>query len=707
MGNPNTSISLLFFNLCLVFALSSGDDKRKPYIVYMGALPSGGSKISLSAVHDNILSQAIGDESIARQSKIHTYGRSFNALAAKLLPHEAKILSEKAGVVSVFPSVNRKLHTTHSWDFLGMPITVKRNLQVESDIIIGLIDSGIWVESPSFNDNGIGPPPAKWKGKCQKGLNFTGCNNKVIGAQAFSLVNPNNRSTSPADFDGHGTHTSSIVAGSMHQGANLYGLLNGTARGGVPAARIAMYKACDKDLCEDVDILAAFDAAIADGVDIMSVSLGAPASSYNIDPIAIGSFHAMQKGILTSCSAGNRGLRTMVENVAPWILTVAAASTNRHLETQLQLGDGQTFSVANMTCDLGAPNKTKVKDKILYCLTNSRQDQFVQSAGAKGIIFSTDGFLDVAFPFRIPATVVKFSDINDKIGKYINLTTQPTAVIHPTKVVNIEDTFVASFSSRGPQYRAPNLLKPDISAPGLNILAAFPPLTSISGDVDDTRTSDYNILSGTSMSCPHVSAAAAYVKSFHPDWSPAIVKSALMTTAKPLGVKDKDAEYAYGAGMVDPTAALNPGLVFDIDEAAYVSFLCKIGYNGSRLVQITGNKTNDCSTISSTTGKDGLNYPTINIDVRPNLNTTNFDGVYHRTAMNVGDGSATYKAQIESEKGLSIEVSPNILLFKNKNEKKSFKVTLSGSYPKEITRRLSGSIIWSDTIHNVKIPILV
>nr|GME05369.1 subtilisin-like protease SBT4.15 [Ipomoea batatas] len=215
---------------------------------------------------------------------------------------------------------------------------------------------------------------------------------------------------------------------------------------------------------------------------------------------------------------------------------------------------------------------------------------------------------------------------------------------------------MASFSARGPQNLAPNLLKPDISAPGLNILAAFSRLTSIT---------------------------------------------------KPLGVKAEDAEYGYGAGMVDPTAALNPGLVFDIDEAAYISFLCKIGYNGSKLVQITGNKTNDCSKISPATGKDGLNHPTINLDVRANLNITNFDGVYYCTAMNVGDGSATYKAQIKSPSGLSIEVSPNILLFKNKNEKKSFKVILSGSYPKEIKRRLSGSIIWSDTIHNVKSPILV
>nr|GMD41496.1 subtilisin-like protease SBT4.15 [Ipomoea batatas] len=522
----------------------------------MGALPAGGSKVSLSAVQDNILFQAIGDERIAMQSKIHSYGRSFNALAAWLLPHEAKTLSERKGVVSVFPSIKRKLHTTHSWDFLGMPTTVKRNLPVESDIIVGLIDSGkktgIYIDSPSFNDKGIGPPPAKWK---------------VIGAQAFNLLDINNQTSSPADFEGHGTHTASTVAGSLHQGASLYGLLNGTARGGVPAARIAMYKACNDGECADVDILAAFDAAIADGVDILSVSLGGSPSNYNDDPVAIGSFHAMQKGILTSCSAGNegeRGVGPTVTNVAPWIFTVAAASTDRHLETDVELGDGRKF-----------PN---------------RQDSTIEKMGAKGIIISDLVSLQNAFPFRIPASLVEFLEI-----------------------------------------------------------------------------------------------------------------------AKPLGVKDADLELAYGAGMIDPTAATNPGLVFDIDEAAYISFLCKIGYNSSNLLQqITGNTTKDCSRILYPNGEDGLNYPTINLNFNTISNTNpKIVGVFHRTVTNVGEASAVYKATVEAPKGLSIEVSPNVLSFNNKNEKKSFQVSLTGNYPNEETMYLSGSIIWSDSIHNVRIPVLV
>ncbi|XP_019186405.1 PREDICTED: subtilisin-like protease SBT4.15 [Ipomoea nil] len=736
MINQNNSV-FFFFNLCLVFALhnASSHNERKPYVVYMGALPAGGSKVSLSAVHDNILFQAIGDERIAAQSKIHSYGRSFNALAAWLLPHEAKTLSERRGVVSVFQSIKRKLHTTHSWDFLGMPTTVKRNLQVESDIIVGLIDSGIYVDLPSFNDKGIGRPPAKWKGRCQTGLNFTRCNNKVIGAQAFNLLDNDNQSSSPADFEGHGTHTASTVAGSLHRGASLYGLLNGTARGGVPAARIAMYKACNEVGCADVDILAAFDAAIADGVDILSVSLGGYPASYNEDPVAIGSFHAMQKGILTSCSAGNegdRGVGGTVTNVAPWIFTVAAASTDRHLVTEVELGDGRKFPGISLSlfksssfpltsgtlasllhdgsgrnCDEGTLEESKVKAKVLYCVTQNRQDDIIEDMGAKGIIMSDEGPVQNAFPFRIPASVVKFPEIGDKIEAYINSTRQPTAVIHRTKIVKVNGSFMASFSSRGPQYIAPNLLKPDISAPGLNILAGFSPLTSISGDIDDTRTSVYNVFPGTSMSCPHVSAAAAYVKSFHSDWSPAAIKSALMTTAKPLGVKDVDVELAYGAGMINPTTATNPGLVFDIDEAAYINFLCKIGYNSSNLRQITGNATKDCSRILDTNGEDGLNYPTINLNLNTVSNNPKIDGVFHRTVTNVGKASAVYKATVKALKGLSIEVSPNVLSFDSKKEKKSFQVSLKGNYPDKETMYLSGSIIWSDSIHNVRIPVLV
>lgn len=174
---------------------------------------------------------------------------------------------------------------------------------------------------------------------------------KVIGARYYDIANISNPRfdiKSPRDTEGHGSHTASTVAGQEVQNASLFGIGEGVARGGVPNARIAVYKVCWASGCNDVDILAAFDDAIADGVDILSVSLGSTIPTpYHEDSISIGSFHAMKKGILTSCAAGNSGpYRRQVSNYYPWALTVAASTIDRKLVTEVVLGDGQTFLVS-------------------------------------------------------------------------------------------------------------------------------------------------------------------------------------------------------------------------------------------------------------------------------------------------------------------------------------------------------------------------
>lgn len=172
---------------------------------------------------------------------------------------------------------------------------------------------------------------------------------KLIGARYFKLDgNPDPADIlSPVDVEGHGTHTASTLAGSLIQNANLYGLANGTARGAVPSARVAIYKVCwASSGCADMDILAAFDAAIADGVDIISISIGGDTTSYVADSIAIGSFHAMKRGIITVASAGNDGPGMgSVVNHAPWIFTVAASGIDRELRSKVVLGNGQIVSV--------------------------------------------------------------------------------------------------------------------------------------------------------------------------------------------------------------------------------------------------------------------------------------------------------------------------------------------------------------------------
>ncbi|KAK1567438.1 hypothetical protein Q3G72_012279 [Acer saccharum] len=232
-------------------------DNKQVYIVYMGSLPAR-IEYSPQSHHISILQEVVNGRSAATDSLVRSYKRSFNGFAAKL--------TRMHGVVPVYPSKMMKLQTTRSWDFMGVTENAKRNPSVESDVIIGVLDEGIWPELPSFSDEGFSPSPKKWKGKCAGGNNFT-CNRKLIGARAYIGA------VARDDF-GHGCHTSSIAAVNKVSGASFYGIAKGNARGGVPSARIATYKICDdmKGGCPENAVLADFDDAIADGVDIITCS---------------------------------------------------------------------------------------------------------------------------------------------------------------------------------------------------------------------------------------------------------------------------------------------------------------------------------------------------------------------------------------------------------------------------------------------------
>lgn len=149
---------------------------------------------------------------------------------------------------------------------------------------------------------------------------------------------------SARDFKGHGTHTASTAAGKEVKDVSFYGFAKGIARGGVPSERIAAYNVCH-DTCHGLDILSAFDDSIADGVNIITLSLGSPgAIDFLEDPIAIGSFHAMEKGILTVQATGNEGpLLYSVDSGAPWLFSVAATTIDRKYIDKLILGNGKTF----------------------------------------------------------------------------------------------------------------------------------------------------------------------------------------------------------------------------------------------------------------------------------------------------------------------------------------------------------------------------
>ncbi|KAH1093328.1 hypothetical protein GYH30_039197 [Glycine max] len=724
---------LLFILLCIAMInLAHSNNDRKAYIVYMGDHPKGMDSTSIPSLHTVMAQEVLGGD-YKPEAVLHSY-KNFNAFVMKLTEEEAERMAEMDNVFSVFPNTKYHLHTTRSWDFIGFPQNVNR-ATTESDIIVGVLDTGIWPESESFSDRGFGPPPSKWKGSCH---NFT-CNNKIIGAKYYNILQnfTEDDMISPRDTNGHGSHCASTVAGNSVNSVSLFGLASGTSRGGVPSARIAVYKICWNKGCQVIDMLAAFDEAIDDGVDIISASLaivspGIQHFPYFKSAFDVASFYAMRKGILTSQAAGNSGpsLYTMSYH-APWLLSVAATTFDRKIVTKVQLGNGVVYEgVSINTFDLekklypliyagdvpniaGGHNSStsryciedsldadSVKGKIVLCERIHRTENVGFLSGAAGVIFGLIYPQDLPAAYALPELLITQWD-QRLIHSYITSTRNATATIFKSEEINDGlIPFVPSFSSRGPNPITVNTLKPDITAPGVEVIAAWSPLNPLSSVKGDKRTIQYNVISGTSMACPHVTAAAVYIKSFYPNWTPAMIKSALMTTATPMSpTLNPEAEFAYGAGLINPVKAVNPGLVYDISEADYIKFLCGEGYTDKELEVFSLNH-------SSCKGQDNkravyeLNLPSFALFV----NGSDFTRAYPRTVTNVGSVTSTYKAKVIAPSLLNIQVKPSTLSFTSIGQKKSFCVTIEGITNVEI---VSASLIWDDGSHQVKSPIVV
>ncbi|KAL5102341.1 hypothetical protein RYX36_006668, partial [Vicia faba] len=705
----------------------------KIYIVYTGDTIKDEAA---SLLHYNYLLQQATDSNSTAKTILYYYWRSFNGFVVKLTEKEADRMAGLVGVVSVFPDEKRQLLTTRSWDFIGFTQQVERQ-NYESDVIVGVIDSGIWPESKSFNDRGFSPPPTKWKGSCQAS-DFT-CNNKLIGAKFYPPLHNELTSKdieSPRDSRGHGTHTASTVAGNSVSMASMLGLAQGTARGGVPSARIAVYKVCWFEGCNEAGILAAFDDAIKDGVDILSVSMGGKDSTKIIhfkDALSVGSFHAMKHGVLTVFSAGNTGpYPKSLQNYQPWAIIVGASTLDRKFITKVKTGDNRTFKGISMnTFDLheklypliyggDAPNKEADFDQhsSRNCLDNSLDEKLVKGkiilcegdqgiseafrVGAVGVMMQGQASMDMAISFPLPACYLQLKDAA-KILTYIRSTSFPTAAI--LKTIEVKDSLapvVASFSSRGPNKAAPEILKPDIIAPGVDILASWSPISPISDIFGETRKLMFNIISGTSMACPHVSGAAAYVKSFHHTWSPAAIRSALMTTAEHMSSENNpDAEFAYGAGQIDPVKAINPGLIYDADEMDYVRFLCGQSFNTTDLQETTWDE-NICSNTTYLSARD-LNYPSFALNAQRSKH--HFRGSFQRIVTNVGTPNSIYTANVTAPEGLHISVKPSVLSFTSIGERQTYVLTIDGKMKKDTM--VSASLVWNDGDFKVRSPIIV
>lgn len=697
--------------------------------------------------------------SVVHPSKLlYTYHRAIHGFSAQLTPFQAAKLRELHGILSVIPDQARQLHTTHTPQFLGLSdeFGLWPNSGYADDAIVGVLDTGIWPERLSFSDSGLSAVPARWKGICETTNDFpsSACNKKIIGARAFYKgyesylrrpIDETEESKSPRDTEGHGSHTASTAAGSLVSNASFYQYAKGEARGIAIKARIAAYKICWKFGCFDSDILAAMDQAIADGVDVISLSVGATgyAPQYDQDSIAIGAFGAAENGVVVSCSAGNSGPGPYTAvNIAPWILTVGASTIDREFPADVVLGDGRVLGGVSLYsgedlpdfklplvyaadaggryCYSGSLVSSKVQGKIVVCDRggNARVEKgsAVKSAGGLGMILANteeSGEELIADSHLIPATMVG-EIAGNKVKEYIKLSQYPTATIaFRGTVISASPPApkVAAFSSRGPNHLTPEILKPDVIAPGVNILAAW---TGSIGPTDldiDPRRVDFNIISGTSMSCPHVSGLAALLRNAYPDWSPATIKSALMTTAYNLdnsgkNIKDlasgkESTPFIHGAGHVDPNKALNPGLVYDIDSNEYISFLCSIGYDAKRIsVFVRKPASSDiCSKTLSTPGN--LNYPSLSVVFESSTDVV----TYKRVVKNVGSSAdAVYEVKVNAPRNVAISVKPSKLVFSAEKKTLAYEITFSSL---GVSTQEFGAIEWSDGDHVVRSAVAV
>lgn len=659
----------------------------------------------------------------------------------------------------MIPDTVRQIHTTQTPRFLGLEDNsgIWPNSDYAEDVIVGVLDTGIWPERPSFSDEGLSPVPSSWKGKCETSKDFPAslCNRKIIGARAYhkgyeaSLgrkIDESVEPISPRDTEGHGTHTASTAAGSVVSNASFYEYARGEARGMAIKARIAAYKICWSAGCFDSDILAAMDQAVEDGVHIISLSVGATgfAPQYDRDSIAIGAFGAAQQGVIVSCSAGNSGPNPYTAvNIAPWILTVGASTLDREFPADVILGDGRIYGGVSLYsgdplsdekiplvyaedcgskyCYSGELDSSKVAGKIVICDRggNARvaKGSAVKLAGGLGMIHSNtaeNGEELLADSHLIPATMVG-QTAGDKIKEYVKSSSSPVATIVSRGTVigkSPSAPRVASFSSRGPNHLTAEILKPDVIGPGVNILAGWTGSSSPT-DLDiDPRRVEFNIISGTSMSCPHVSGLAALLRKAYPEWTPAAIKSALMTTAyyidntgknlTDLATGKESTPFVHGSGHVDPNRALNPGLVYDIEMNNYVDFLCAIGYDSKRIAVFVKNPaTVDC-TAKKLPSPGDLNYPSFSVV----FDSENGVVTYKRSVKSVCENvDAVYEVKVNAPLGVEVSVSPSKLAFSSENSVLSYEITFSSV---GISSTWSfGSIEWSDGEHLVRSPIAV
>ena len=687
---------------------------------------------------------------VAETARFYSYKYSFNGFAAELTPAQAEALQANPAVARVTPDRLDQPQTDNSPDVLGLSAPgglwaqLGGQANAGDDVVVGVIDTGIWPEHPSFSDQSdladrpgasgkrlqaYDAPPSYWRGTCQAGELWSkdDCNNKLIGARYFlagfghfGIVADDYESA--RDSDGHGTHTASTAAGNAGVDPSIFGrdLGVGTISGMAPRARVAMYKACWDDGCALTDLVAAIDRAVADGVDVINYSIGSDTPSL-LGPDEVAFLFAADANVFASVSAGNAGPGESTVGSpasAPWVTAVGANTHDRFLAGTVALGNGATYQGASVTRGLGSTRIVDGEDagsigcdgeldpalvagKIVLCegsrlraarganvLAHGGVGMVLYSAAAPQMQFSDNHYLPAVHLPRQSGLAVKAYIEAQGAGATASIV-EGGAVADPTAPA------MTHFSSRGFNGAADDIIKPDVTAPGMQILAGTTP-TSRSGAPGQL----FQAISGTSMSSPHVAGVGALMVQAHRDWTPGQIRSALMTTASQDVAKEDRVTPAdpfdFGAGHIRPNPAVDPGLTYDATFLNYVAFLCGTG----ELAASTCTNAPPNGFGIQTIDPSDLNLPSIGIGSLAGVQTVS------RTVKNVG-AAGTYTVSVDAPAGVDVSVDPTTLVL-GAGETASYTVTFTSTNAAVVDQWAFGSLTWADgAAHSVRSPIAV
>ena len=688
----------------------------------------------LRASHDRVLS----DAGISTNDKVHDYVNAVNGFSALINYDEAVAIAANKDVLAVIPDELHQLTTENTPDFLGL--TDRRGAWATGytgeGVVIGVIDTGIWPEHPSFADDGSYPaPPITLSSDERRACDFGNkphnpnddqfrCNNKLIGARQMldtyrALIGAEDHEFDSArDDNGHGTHTAATAGGNSGVLAEIFGIERGVVSGIAPRAHIVAYKGLGELGGFGSDLAAAIDQAVADGVDVINYSVGGGPSLLGPDDIAY--LFAADAGVFVATSAGNSGPGADTIGgpaSVPWLTSVGASTHDRTFEGSASSSDGWEFFGASITagtdelplvdaadagdelCNPGALDPGVVSGKIVLCLRGAiarvAKSEAVYLAGGAGMILynASDTQSEVTDNHWVPSVHINNTD-GLVIKDYIDTAgSSATAQINGGEAVPTQGSVMADFSSRGPNGVAADIIKPDVTAPGVNVLAGhspFPDPGSVPGEL-------FQSISGTSMSSPHVAGLFALLKQAHPDWSPAAAKSAIMTTSRQDVTKENGSTAAdpfdMGAGHIVPGSpvlagsSFQPGLVYDAGFNEYLGFLCDAAPEAFADPDAT------CATLDSLgipTDASDLNLASIAVAELAGSQTIT------RTVTSVArsSGYVTYTAHVDAPAGYEVTVNPSRFRIRS-GETVTYEVTITNvSAP--IGEWRFGSLDWVD-----------